>query len=79
MKYRLLNFITCPECKSELNLEIFKIKEFARIIQNANLDRFCKKCNSGSWIVLPKCKSWQYHLSEMVLKKEPLKYLEKFL
>ena len=23
--------------------------------------------------------AWQYHLSKMVLKKEPLKYLEKFL
>lgn len=24
-------------------------------------------------------KSWQYHLQQMVLEKEPLKYLEKFL
>jgi hypothetical protein len=25
------------------------------------------------------CKCWEYHLQNMVLEKEPLKYLEKFL
>lgn len=27
----------------------------------------------------PEIKEWEYHLQQMVLEKEPLKYLEKFL
>lgn len=33
------------------------------------------KCNSGN-LYKP---AWQYHLQQMVLEKEPLKYLEEFL
>lgn len=38
----------------------------------------CKNCGNWlDWIVyLP---AWQYHLQQMVLVREPLKYIEKFL
>ena len=42
-------------------------------------DRFCSKCNSGSLIILSKMPMWKVHLQQMILEKEPLKYLEKFL
>jgi len=29
--------------------------------------------------MIPKILSWEYHLQQIVLKEEPLKYLEKFL
>jgi len=29
--------------------------------------------------MIPKILSWEYHLQQMVIEKEPLKYLEKFL
>lgn len=34
-------------------------------------------CDAGSYN--SNYKNWQYHLQQMVLKEEPLKYLEKFL
>ncbi len=30
-------------------------------------------------VLIPRGKAWQYHLQIMVLEKEPLRYLEKFL
>lgn len=35
---------------------------------------------NGKWtLIKEKNFTWQYHLQQMVLEKEPLKYLEKFL
>ena len=38
----------------------------------------CNGCCRADWGG-DEIKSWQYHLSKMVLEKEPLKYLEKFI
>lgn len=35
----------------------------------------CKKCDSDSEYYI----TWQFHLQQMVLEKEPLKYIEKFI
>jgi hypothetical protein len=35
---------------------------------------------NGSWEeIFPLIESWQYHLQQMVLEENPIKYLEKFL
>jgi len=40
----------------------------------------CNKCNMEVKMgERPKLHQWQYHLQQMVLKKEPLKYIERFL
>ena len=37
---------------------------------------FCLRCDKMNQ---PDVISWKYHLQQMVLEKEPIKYLEKFL
>ena len=53
------------------------------------VDDICPICGSGSntpcldlnsWIfIYGRNEGWEYHLQQMVLEEEPLKYLEKFL
>ena len=39
-------------------------------------DKGCHECGTGKMMKVP---IWQYHLQQMVLDKDPIKYLEKFL
>lgn len=55
-----------------------KIKYWSAL---GNLPSFCYECDMAmtdyqvtNWPI-----AWKYHLSKMVLEKEPLKYLERFL
>lgn len=41
-------------------------------------DENCRNCSGCGWITNT-LYCWQYYLQQMVLEKEPLKYLEKFL
>ena len=47
--------------------------DFAKAFWGTELNYRSKKCLS------PRGQNWQYHLQQMVLEKEPLKYLERFL
>jgi len=40
--------------------------------KNSDYKEMCVNCNSTTY-------NWQIHLKDMVLEKEPLKYLERFL
>lgn len=37
----------------------------------------CQICNCGEYHTTDCC--WEYHLQQMVLEKEPIKYLEQFI
>ena len=66
-------FFTCTECKGKGFIE-----KFVDIYpENFN-------CNCSDWKKCNKCKGkyekgWEHHIQQMVLEREPLKYLEKFL
>jgi hypothetical protein len=64
-----LNY-TCVKCNSK-NL-IVKSK-------HPNCNTIIMKCNDCKFIEGYWLEDWQYHLQQMVLCDEPLKYLEKFL
>jgi hypothetical protein len=66
-------FFTCAKCGGSGSIE--KYVDIAP--ENFN-------CDCSEYIKCKKCKGkfkegWQHHLQQMVLEKEPLKYLEKFL
>jgi len=47
-------------------------KDITNCVDNCNKISSCQNCSGGQL-------KWQFHLQQMVLKKEPLKYLVKFL
>jgi len=59
--------IECAKCGSRRLVVVF----------GGNNPHCCKKC--GEYMQGKKYKGWKYHLQTMVLKKEPLKYIEKFI
>ena len=61
--------LTCNVCGNSFNF----IDEFYN-------PKYCSDCgNKLKKIIEYKTDAWQYHLQQMVLEKEPLKYIEKFL
>jgi hypothetical protein len=51
--------------------------DFAKAFWGADIYRHGMRTNHGS--ISGEMRMWQYHLQQMVLEEEPLKYLEQYL
>lgn len=75
----------------EIPPKMFLIREVKEASTNLILSRplewrktmaeiyFIEKYKNKKILILPYCKAWEWHLQQMIVEKEPLKYLEKFI
>lgn len=66
-------------CEWAINDNYYKIifsHEFAKAFWG---DELIKTYPTGEWTECKHIKKWQYHLQQMILEENPLKYIEKFL
>ena len=67
------------ECKRWLDVQDGEGIDDVNEKEYKEISEEIKNENQGYWRRLREIDGWQYHLQQMVLEKEPLKYLKKFL
>ena len=86
-------YLTSNSIKRTLYFNLIFSHSFAKAFWGASKPNVCHNCGkegvvSGKGMYCPKCRvvhkhesitHWQYHLQQMVVEEQPLKYLEKFL